>query len=491
MTAPHPAAPGGPTQSPTPTPTPAEDSMTAAHFPALHRVHPRGWINDPNGIVRTGGRWHVYFQYNPHSARHERIRWGHMSSADLVSWREEPLGPEPRAGEADRGGCWSGVATLEEGRAGAALVYSAVDGVENQLSRVVVARTDAGLRRLVEPGHVVADVPEGLDLLGVRDPFLFLHEGRRWAIQGAGLRDGVDAAGQERTVPALLLFDATDLDRWEHCGPLLTGEDPVAAAHAPADIWECPQLVAVDGRWVLLLSRWERPERTARSTVQVDYLVGDLVTDEATGRPRFVPEGGGRVDRGPDFYAPQAVVDAEGGRVLLWGWSWEGQDRSQEQTDAQGWAGCLTFPRELALEGDRLVARVPEELAALRGAELLPGAGSGRPGDGAGTGGPGDGAGLPGDGAASRGRALDLAAPFRADVALDGPATVELRRADGRVRTVITHDGGPATLLLDGGILELLPRVDTPSTVRLYPEQGDTIRVEGALARAWALDLPA
>ena len=41
-------------------------------FPALHRVHPRGWLNDPNGILRSAdGRWHVYFQFNPHSARHE------------------------------------------------------------------------------------------------------------------------------------------------------------------------------------------------------------------------------------------------------------------------------------------------------------------------------------------------------------------------------------------------------------------------------------
>ena len=31
-------------------------------FPALHRVHPRVWINDPNGIHRTAdGRWHVFF----------------------------------------------------------------------------------------------------------------------------------------------------------------------------------------------------------------------------------------------------------------------------------------------------------------------------------------------------------------------------------------------------------------------------------------------
>ena len=83
-------------------------------FPALHRVHPLGWINDPNGIHRTAdGRWHVFFQYNPASTRHEHIHWGHMSSSDLVSWREEPLGPVPRPGEADQDGCWSGIGLLD------------------------------------------------------------------------------------------------------------------------------------------------------------------------------------------------------------------------------------------------------------------------------------------------------------------------------------------------------------------------------------------
>ena len=49
--------------------------MTDPHLPTLHRVHPRGWINDPNGIHRTAdGRWHVFFQYNPASARHELIQ---------------------------------------------------------------------------------------------------------------------------------------------------------------------------------------------------------------------------------------------------------------------------------------------------------------------------------------------------------------------------------------------------------------------------------
>ncbi|WP_341856886.1 hypothetical protein [Brachybacterium sp. GPGPB12] len=52
--------------------------------------------------------------------------------------------------------------------------------------------------------------------------------------------------------------------------------------------------------------------------------MGDLV-DGPDGAPRFAPTAGGQVDIGPDFYAPQAVVDAEGGRVLQWGWSWEGR----------------------------------------------------------------------------------------------------------------------------------------------------------------------
>ena len=229
------------------------------HFPALHRVHPRGWLNDPNGILRTAdGRWHVFFQHNPASARHERIHWGHMSSPDLVTWRQEPLGPVPRPGEADRGGCWSGIGLLDEAAAGdgpavPTLVYSGVDGVEDALSRVIVARLDQAGVVLVDPGRVVAEPPAIDGLHGVRDPFVFTHGGHRWAVQGAGVRRG------DGNLPLLPLYSCDDLGQWEHVGTLLDGDDPVAAEHAPADLWECPQLVPVDGRWVLLLSLWQHP----------------------------------------------------------------------------------------------------------------------------------------------------------------------------------------------------------------------------------------
>ena len=71
--------------------------MSDACFPRLHVRPAKGWINDPNGVCRVDGRWHVFFQYNPHSPRHHRVGWGHWSSPDLVAWTEhEPaLMPTP------------------------------------------------------------------------------------------------------------------------------------------------------------------------------------------------------------------------------------------------------------------------------------------------------------------------------------------------------------------------------------------------------------
>lgn len=431
-------------------------------FPSLHRVHPRGWINDPNGIVRVGERWHVFFQYNPRSARHEHICWGHMSSKDLVTWREEPLGPQPRLGQADQDGCWSGIGVIDRAQDQAGvptLVYSGVDGVENQLSRVIVSRMDAGATELVEPGVVVAGIPELDGLIGVRDPFVFEHDGRRWAVQGAGIQE------EGGYVPALLLYSCDDLDNWEYVGPLLRGDHPVAAQHAPADLWECPQLVQIGEQWVVLLSLWRHPDTVERSTIEVNYLAGDL-TPNADGAPRFEPTGGGRVDLGPDFYAPQAVLDESRPRVLMWGWSWEGLDRSQVQTDAQGWAGVLTFPRELRLCDGALLAAVPTELNELRSATLEI---------------------APGDG---QGAVLDLPVPARVEVRSRDRLRVEIVSAGGTTTAVVAFDEGPATLFLDGSLLELIPQHATPCTMRFYPEAGDLVRVRGDLEAAWALELP-
>ncbi|MGD8396734.1 MAG: hypothetical protein PVF43_14790, partial [Candidatus Eiseniibacteriota bacterium] len=70
-----------------------------------------------------------------------------------------------------------------------------------------------------------------------RDPFVLRHDGSWWMVVTATARDGREALG---------LAHSADGRRWEDRGPLLIGErgEPL----------ESPQLVRLDGRWLLLFT---------------------------------------------------------------------------------------------------------------------------------------------------------------------------------------------------------------------------------------------
>ncbi len=316
-------------------------------FPSLHIRPPQGWLNDPNGLAYVDGVYHVFFQYNPTSARHHRIHWGHASSPDLVRWTDEPVALTPREGHRDSFGCWTGCVTLDHGVPTAVYSGLVADGGE---SWVFLARSDRSLREWVQEDEPVAGLPDE-QVVAMRDPFVLEVEGRRWAIQGAGLADGH---------AAVVAHSCDDLHAWDYRGVVVSADHPVAAAVAPGVIWECPQLVRVDGTWVLVVSPLVGEPPSLRFD-RVAWLAGDLAVVD--GALRFEPRNGGRLDVGADWYAPQALVAGE--RVLVWGWSWE-HGRSQEEVDAAGWAGVLTFPRELHMVDGVLVALPAPEVARLR-----------------------------------------------------------------------------------------------------------------------------
>ena len=54
--------------------------------PLLHIRPERGWLNDPNGVCRVDGVYHVFYQHNPAEPVHGNIHWGHASSTDLLRW---------------------------------------------------------------------------------------------------------------------------------------------------------------------------------------------------------------------------------------------------------------------------------------------------------------------------------------------------------------------------------------------------------------------
>ena len=289
-----------------------------------YHLRPRsGWLNDPNGMARVDGVWHVFFQHNPHAPVHDRIAWGHATSRDLAHWELQPVAFSPSPGAPDAFGCWTGV--FVPGHDRPAVVYSGIADDSRQ-STICLRWGSADLRDWGAP-IVVGRTPRQDGIAVMRDPFVFEHDGRRLAVLGVGLADGA---------PAIALFDRSDELSWRYEGILLA-DDPVLAAVGRADVWECPQLFPLDGRWVLIVSLYDRGVLGG-----VVAAVGDLV-DEG-GSLRFAVRSAHAVDEGADFYSPQ-VVAAAGQAPLLMGWiRQDGQDPR-----VRDHAGCLSLPRRLRL----------------------------------------------------------------------------------------------------------------------------------------------
>ncbi len=387
--------------------------------PILHIRPTRGWLNDPNGVTCLNGRWHVFFQHNPERAQHAAIQWGHVSSADLATWTEHPVAFTPQPAGPDQGGCWSG-SFLPWGPPSVAYT-GLLDGPANTTICVRYAEDD-DLESWTDP-VVVATQPGGIDLVAMRDPAPFQWGDRHWAVLGAGMTDGT---------PSLLLYSCDDPRRWSFEGVWLDLHDPVVAAVAPADMWECPQLVPLGDRWILVLSL-----QTAGVLQDVVYLLGDLREDPTQpGRPRFVPSTGGLFDHGPDFYAPQVVDDGHP-QLLVFGWIRE-QDAASDASDDEV-AGCLTLPRRLGVDAESIhVTTDPAVEALVVHTRALTCDG--------GPAGPG----------ADRWGAASLPAQSRCDVrGVSSGSTVDLQLSGGNERIIVTADDGGCEIWLDGEVVEV------------------------------------
>lgn len=404
-----------------------ENTMTKSNnfpdkfFPGLHMRPNFGWVNDPNGIHKVGDTWHMFYQFNPKAPWHDHIHWGHATSKDLVNWKSQEIALKPRAGKPDASGCWSGIGLMHEGIS--SLLYTAVTQLEGP-SLTVLAEETAD-RTGWEPIKVVATMPPIGNIRAMRDPFVFEVNGTTYAIHGGGFEDGT---------PAIFLYDCTDWYNWKYLNTLLVGDDSIASIYAPASIWECPQLVKIGNSWVLIASQWVEAETLMDHLTGVAYLVGDL--DMSAGYPRFIPRTGGKLDAGPDFYAPQCVVDKD--RILMWGWTWEGSDRGDADIDASGYNGALTHPRRLHISEGRVWAAPAQELFALR------------------------------EGKGEVITELPDTLQFSLDIA--GTGTIALLDSSTNEILFSAEISNPATLWVDGSLVELF-QDDTPSfTQRIYPQ---------------------
>ena len=316
-------------------PRPRYPALNDPARPAWHFAPPAFWMNDPNGTFQHAGWHHLFYQHNPGADEWGDLHWGHARSRDLVQWEHLPIAlcPQHARGEMH---CYSGCAAIDADGAPRLLYTSVPPGAAENVSQVIASPNDDALLSWTQ--HVGTPF---LDLAthdgpkfdrDWRDPYVFRAEGRTFLILGATL-------GDEAVVP-LYENPGGDLKQWTYRGILLR------APQRETRFFECPNLIALGSKWVLLAS----PCR------EVEWWSGTL--DLA--RYEFHVERHGRVDQSDHFYATQTTVE-ENGRTILFAWA-------QKFPKARGWNGCLGVPRRAWLDDEGWLCTEPiAEIATLRG----------------------------------------------------------------------------------------------------------------------------
>jgi beta-fructofuranosidase len=194
---------------------------------------------------------------------------------------------------------------------------------------------------------LIAGPPPGLGSGYHRDPFLWRDEQGWQLILGSGTT-GQDRHGQ------VIRYRSDDARTWAYQGVLFEAPRHLNGLDL-GEHWECPQLLRLGDRWVLIVSSQD-PDAN-RPLLHGVYFVGALEDGVFRGSLK------GRVDWGDVFYAPTVLVD-QAGRQLVWGWIQE--HLSEEVQTAMPKVGALSLPRVADLVGDELRLAPAPEVEALR-----------------------------------------------------------------------------------------------------------------------------
>ena len=363
--------------------------------PKYHASVPSGWANDPNGTVFYRGRAHLFFQHYPYKAEWGTMHWGHFVTQDFVRWQALPVALVPDQPYEVLCGCCSGSAIEKDGK-----LYLLYTAAQPELQRQCLAVSEDGgitfAKAADNPILTAQMLDDEVSELDFRDPRLFQRDGWYYFVAGARVLDAREVAelraarakGQGTAAPSaraadeplrspsagdvsgseseragygnLILCRSRDLRRWDYVGHLIHRQPEYEEAYYTLNgVYECPDYLELDGKEVLLSSPQNLPQMGDRyqNIHSGLYMLGKL--DFGTGRFRI--DKIGEVDQGFDFYAAQTLRMPDGRAILI---AWKEMWDRNYPTQAEGWAGTYTFPRELRVEGDCLLQRPVRELDA-------------------------------------------------------------------------------------------------------------------------------
>lgn len=331
-----------------------QEGNAALWRPKYHAMPSGAWTNETHGMIWSGGRYHLFFQKNANGPYMARLHWGHISSADLCTWTEEPIafGPsEPY----DIKGCWSGC-IVQDGEIApyqTGAIYTAVDNAKATICLSTSDTPDLSTWQKHTANPLINGRPQGLSD-DFRDPFYFQAGNQKYIIVGTS-KDGLGACTLHRYQSGT----------WSNDGSIFFQS---ADATRTGTFWEMPNITDMGGGIYLFTVT---PLATSRG-VRTLYWLG-TISDTGTftplannQEPSYLEMGGIGIE-GYGLLSP--TICRHGGKTLLLGIV---PDKLPTEQNLQiGWAHNYSLPREITLAPDHTIYQKPYSGLATMRSELI------------------------------------------------------------------------------------------------------------------------
>ena len=310
--------------------------------PRFHGMPGAAWTNESHGLIKSGGRYHVFFQKNANGPYMARLNWGHISSDNLYDWREEKIAFGPDM-DYDFKGCWSGAVFSDDEITGGkpAAIYTAVDYAKATIAMATSQDEDLIDWKKNERNPIINGKPSGLSD-DFRDCFFFRNGDKAYIIVGSSKND--------KGVATLHRYSNGN---WSNDGSTFFAAKDKATE---GRFWEMPNITKMaDGKWLFTATPLDM-----NGGVRLIYWTGDINPDGT-----FAPDDKSGAPRGVELISKEGYgllspsIYQENGKTIALGIvpdKLPGGDNYQ-----LGWAHCYSLPREWSLDADNNLVQKPYE----------------------------------------------------------------------------------------------------------------------------------
>lgn len=318
---------------------------------ASYHLEPKtGLLNDPNGFSYFNGKFQLFYQNWPFGAAHGLKQWVHTESDDLVHFTETGVKLLPDHAH-DSHGAYSGSAYQIGDKL--FLYYTGNVRDENWVRDPLQIGAWMDKEGKIEKfENVLIQQPDDVTE-HFRDPQIFDYQRQFYAIIGAQNHD------KQGFIKLYKAID-NDVKNWTFVGDLDFG------GTGSEYMIECPNLVFVDGKPVLLYS----PQGLDKAELNYDNIYPNTYKIFQEFAPENAKLIGGtdiiNLDYGFEAYATQGF-NTEDGRALIV--SWIGLPDVDYPTDYYDYQGAMSLVKELSIKEGKLYQNPVKAMENLRSSQ--------------------------------------------------------------------------------------------------------------------------